>query len=207
MRFAILLLASLVLAQPVFAEAALTNVNSVLKKEQRALGRISQAKLRTLVSTTLPDSVRYDRGWLSEQPGATGGKDFECLAQALYFEARGETVRGMFAVAEVILNRVDSAVYPDSVCGVVNQGTGRRYECQFTYTCDGAKEVIAEPRAYARVAKVARLMLDGAPRMLTKGATHYHTTAVTPRWARKFAKTATIGVHEFYRQPTRISSN
>lgn len=207
MRFAILLLASLVLAQPVFAEAALTNVNSVLKKEQRALGRISQAKLRTLVTTTLPDSVRYDRGWLSEQPGATGGKDFECLAQALYFEARGETVRGMFAVAEVILNRVDSAVYPDSVCGVVNQGTGRRYECQFTYTCDGAKEVIAEPRAYARVAKVARMMLDGAPRMLTKGATHYHTTAVTPRWARKFAKTARIGVHEFYRQPTRISSN
>lgn len=207
MRIVILFMASLALAQAAFAEAALTNVNSVLRKEQRALGRVPQSKLKFLVSAPAPEAVRYEPGWLAGLPGANGGQQFECLAQALYFEARGETVKGMFAVAEVILNRVDSAAYPDSVCGVINQGTGRLYECQFTYTCDGAKEVIAEPRAYARVAKVARLMIDGAPRRLTEGATHYHTNAVSPRWSRSFPKTATIGVHHFYRQPTRLSSN
>ncbi|MGC9420213.1 MAG: cell wall hydrolase, partial [Rhodovulum sp.] len=97
--------------------------------------------------------------------------------------------------------RVSSPAYPDSVCGVVNQGTGKRYQCQFTYTCDGHAEVIREPAVYERLGKIARVMLDGAPRQLTKGATHYHTTAVNPRWASRFPRTATIGVHHFYRQP------
>lgn len=110
-------------------------------------------------------------------------------------------------MAEVILNRVDSAEFPDSVCGVVHQGTGRKYQCQFTYTCDGHKEVISEPGAYKRMGKIAALMMSEAPRELTDGATHYHTKAVKPRWARTFPRTATIGVHHFYRQPTRLSSN
>ena len=146
-------------------------------------------------------AITYSNQWLDSLPAAEGGDDLACLAEALYFEARGERVRGQFAVAEVILNRVDSALYPDTVCGVVHQGTGKRYRCQFTYTCDGQKEIIREQRAYSRVAKIARLMLDGAGRDLTAGATHYHTNAVSPRWARSFARTATIGAHHFYRQP------
>ena len=145
--------------------------------------------------------ISYSNAWLDTQPAAEGGEELACLAEALYFEARGERVRGQFAVAEVILNRVDSPLYPDSVCGVVNQGTGRKYQCQFTYTCDGNAEVIHEPRAYERVSKIAGLMLDGADRSLTAGATHYHTNAVNPRWARAFPRTATIGTHHFYRQP------
>jgi hypothetical protein len=124
--------------------------------------------------------LRYDRGFLAGLPAASGGEDWQCLTEALYFEARGEDTRGIFAVAEVILNRVDSGRFPDSVCAVVNQGTGEKYQCQFTYTCDGLAETIREPRAWRRVGKVARLMLDGAPRMLTNGATHYHTLAVDP---------------------------
>ena len=135
------------------------------------------------------------------------GASWRCLTEAIYFEARGESTRGQFAVAEVILNRVDSRVYPDTVCGVVTQGTGRKYACQFTYTCDGHSEKINEPKAYERVAKVARVMLDGGERALTSGATHYHTKAVNPRWARKFPRTASIGQHLFYRMPTRVSSN
>lgn len=149
--------------------------------------------------------VRYDRAWLAAQPKAAGGSEWRCLSEALYFEARGESVKGQFGVAEVILNRVESASYPDTVCGVINQGTGRKFQCQFTYTCDGMKEVINEPRAFTRVGKIARLMLDGSPRNLTAGATHYHTKAVRPRWSRTFPRTATIGVHHFYRQPTRLS--
>ena len=146
-------------------------------------------------------AVRYDRDWIDRLPAASGSAEWECLAEALYFEARGETVKGQFAVAEVVLNRVDSARYPDSVCAVVRQGTGKRYQCQFTYTCDGHDERIRERKAWERVGKVARLMLDGAPRALTEGATHYHTKAVSPRWARSFPRTATIGVHHFYRSP------
>jgi len=146
--------------------------------------------------------VRYDRRWLDQLPEAAGGSEWECLAEALYFEARGERLKGQFAVAEVILNRVDSARYPDTVCAVVNQGTGKRYQCQFTYTCDGHAENIHEPKAWERVGKVARLMLDGAPRVLTAGATHYHTKAVNPRWAHTYPRTATIGVHHFYRSPS-----
>ena len=105
------------------------------------------------------------------------------------------------AVAEVILNRVDSPRYPDSVCGVVNQG------CQFSYTCDGHSEAMHESGAEAQVGKIAAVMLEGAPRELTDGATHYHTVAVNPRWASAFPMTAQIGVHRFYRQPLQISMN
>ena len=155
---------------------------------------------------TTPRSL-YDTETIAALPAADGGSQWECLAEALYFEARGESVRGMFAVGEVILNRVDSTRYPDTVCNVVNQGTGRKFACQFTYTCDGHAEVISEPRAWARVGKVARLLLDGAPRDLTQGATHYHTRAVNPSWARVFTRTAAIDSHLFYRQPVRTASN
>ncbi len=151
--------------------------------------------------------VRYDRDFLAELPKAEGGEQWQCLTEALYFEARGESVPGMFAVAEVILNRVDSPRYPDTICGVVNQGTGRKYACQFTYTCDGIPEVVNEPRSWDRVGKVARLLIDGAPRKLAKGATHYHTRAVNPNWAQVYPKVAAIGAHLFYRQPSRSTSS
>ncbi|SFR52683.1 cell wall hydrolase [Litoreibacter janthinus] len=135
---------------------------------------------------------------LNAMPKATGGAQWRCLSEALYFEARGETLKGQIAVAEVILNRVSSSRFPDTVCGVINQGTGRKYACQFTYTCDGRPEHISEPAAFDRVGKVARMMLNGAPRQFAGGATFYHTTAVNPRWASKFRRTARHGVHLFY---------
>lgn len=135
---------------------------------------------------------------LAALPSATGGPEWRCLTEALYFEARGETVKGQVAVAEVILNRVSSSRFPDSVCHVINQGTGRKYACQFTYTCDGRPENVTEPTAFDRVGKIARMMLNGAPRTLAGGATFYHTTAVNPSWARKFRRTARHGVHLFY---------
>lgn len=146
-------------------------------------------------------TIEYSRSFLDSLPKAKGGEQWQCLAEALYFEARGESVQGQFAVAEVILNRVDNSRFPGSVCGVVHQGTGKLYQCQFTYTCDGNAEVIREPKAWERVGKIARLMIDGAEPNLTGGATHYHTNAVNPRWARVFPKTATIGTHLFYKMP------
>lgn len=150
-------------------------------------------------------TIEYSAAFLAGLPTATGDEQWQCLAKALYFEARGESVKGQFAVAEVVLNRVDSGLYPRSICGVVNQGS--RYACQFSFVCDGYSDRIREQGAYAQVAKVARLMIDGAPRDLTAGATHFRTGAVMPSWARKFTQTAKIGAHYFHRQPMRLASN
>lgn len=135
------------------------------------------------------------------------GRALQCLAEAIYFESRGENTRGQFAVAEVILNRVDSRRYPNSVCGVIRQGSEKRNACQFSYTCDGKKEVFSNRGAFVKAAKIAKVMLSGRPRVLTDGATHYHTTAVSPSWSRKLAKTAKIGSHIFYRRATQVSEN
>jgi len=151
--------------------------------------------------------VSFTRDWVDAQPPATGDEQWRCLSEALYFEARGETVKGQFAVAEVILNRVESARFPSTLCGVIKQGTGRKYQCQFTYTCDGYKDTIAEKQAYVRVSKVARAILDGGAEPLTSGATHYHTKNVRPSWSRVYKRTTSIGVHIFYRHNYRTASN
>ena len=177
--------------------------------EKAALSSFRRNDLSRLIaapkSDDVTDSATYSREALKAMPEATGGKQWNCLTEALYFEARGETVKGIFGVAEVILNRADDSRYPSTVCGVINQGTGERYRCQFTYTCDGRPEVMNETRAREMVGKIARIMLDGAPRKLTEGATHYHTKSVNPKWARVFLRTATIGYHHFYREPNRVA--
>lgn len=183
-------------------------LSRLLGAERQGLGAVNQRRLEALaLPAPAATDLRYDPEWLSTQPAATGGEQWACLAEALYFEARGETLKGQFAVAEVILNRVSSSSYPDSVCGVINQGTGKRYQCQFTYTCDGRKEVIHEKKAYERVAKVAKAAIEGVSDPLTSGATHYHTKAVRPSWSRVYKETARIGVHIFYRHNYRTASN
>ena len=190
-------------------------LGALLGQERQSLSVAPDGHLAAL--TTLPAAeergvstkmaMSYDDAYLAAQPVAQGDAQWQCLAEALYFEARGESVRGMFAVGEVILNRVDNAQFPDTLCGVINQGTGRKYACQFTYTCDGLAEHIGEPRAWERVGKVAMMLIGGAPRQLTDGATHYHTKAVSPSWSRVYPRTASIGAHHFYRRPTRTASN
>lgn len=180
-----------------------TGVEGLGKKRLSSFIRPASAKS----TVTNQGKVSYTKSWLDKQPKAKGDAQWRCLSEALYFEARGESVKGQFAVAEVIHNRVKSKRFPNTICGVIKQGTGRKYQCQFTYTCDGFKEIIAEPRAFARVSKVARASMDGRAPELTKGATHYHTTAVRPRWSRVYTRTTKIGVHLFYRHVWRSASN
>ena len=132
-------------------------------------------------------------------------KQWRCLTDALYFEARGESLMGQVAVAEVILNRVDSKTYPNSVCGVVHQGHHRRNGCQFSFFCDGKREHIAERGVFEELGKVAWVMLQGKPRVLTGKATHYHAVSVRPRWAEMLVRTARIGDHIFYRPALKLS--
>lgn len=182
-------------------------LGSLFGAERKAVSQLKSSDLVRLLAEPQSEATRtLTREALASMPAASGGKAWSCLAEALYFEARGESVKGMVGVAEVILNRVDDPRYPGTVCGVVNQGTGEKFRCQFTYTCDGRPETIGDASAYAKVGKVARIMLDGAPRELTDGATHYHTKAVKPRWSRVFPRTTTIGFHHFYREPSRVAA-
>lgn len=182
-------------------------MSALFDAENRAVKSIDRRNIERLIRRPDGEEVGpYTRATVDELPAPKRSREWECLTEALYFEARGEKVKGIFAVAEVILNRVDDARYPASVCGVVNQGTGAKFRCQFTYTCDGRPETIGDKRAYERVGKIAGVMLAGKQRQLTKGATHYHTKSVKPKWSRVFPRTTTIGYHHFYKQPSRLAS-
>ena len=173
--------------------------------DRRALGQtIAAQRVQSVFDSEQPHG--FDVEHLDAMPRYQGGPEWACLTEALYFEARGETLKGQLAVAEVILNRVDSRKYPNSVCGVIEQGSHRRNACQFSFKCDGAPEKFSEHQAYERVGKIARMMLEGRERALTDGATHYHTIHVRPSWSRRLTKTADIGVHIFYRTPERTAS-
>jgi spore germination cell wall hydrolase CwlJ-like protein len=124
----------------------------------------------------------------------------KCLANAVYFEARGEPVRGQIAVAQVVMNRVFSPFYPNKVCGVVYQNANRHLACQFTFACDGVPDVVTEPDAWLRAKRIAHDMLDGKlwlPQVAK--ATHYHAYWVHPDWVSEMRKIYKLGVHTFYR--------
>jgi hypothetical protein len=127
-------------------------------------------------------------------------KSEKCLTEAIYFEARGEVVRGQMAVAQVVLNRAFSGKYPNTVCGVVYQNSHRHLACQFTFTCDGIRDVVREPDMWERAKVIAAEMLDGKLWLPEVGkATHYHAYWVRPGWVREMAKLHKLGVHTFYR--------
>lgn len=162
---------------------------------------LKKVKLSILDKLTWPFIFKTvpSRSVLLKMPSVSGDKEFKCMTEALYFEARGENVRGIFAVAEVIKNRRDSNKFPDSVCDVINQGSHRRHACQFSYMCDGLKETIRDKEAKEFVAKIAKISLESRVPNITAGATYYHANFVRPKWSKSFKRTATIGKHHFYR--------
>ena len=132
--------------------------------------------------------------------GKARAKAEKCLAAAIYFEARGEPVRGQIAVAQVVLNRAFSGYYPATVCGVVYQNAHRHLACQFTFACDGHRDVVREPEAMERAKKIATESLDGKLWLPEVGkATHYHAYWVRPGWVREMTRMHKLGVHTFYR--------
>jgi spore germination cell wall hydrolase CwlJ-like protein len=136
-------------------------------------------------------------GLLDEKSRA---KSEKCLAEAVYFEARGEAVRGQIAVAQVVMNRTFSGFYPSTVCGVVYQNKHRHYACQFTFACDNVADVVREPDMWDRAKKIAKAMLDGQLWLPEVGkSTHYHAYWVHPSWVSEMKKMYKFGVHTFYR--------
>ena len=133
--------------------------------------------------------------------GKSRAKAEKCLADAVYFEARGEPLRGQEAVAQVVMNRVFSGYYPNDVCGVVYQNANRHLACQFTFACEGKDlDRIDEPDMWEQAKRIARDTLDGKIWLTEVGhATHYHAYWVHPSWVHEMAKLYKLGVHTFYR--------
>ena len=123
-----------------------------------------------------------------------------CLTQAIYYEAATESDAGKAAVAQVILNRMKHPAYPNTVCGVIYQGSSRP-GCQFSFACDGSMRRPPVPALWRRSAEIARAALSGHVEVSVGMATHYHANYVLPRWAPKLTKIEQIGAHIFYRWP------
>ncbi|WP_374472647.1 cell wall hydrolase [Phenylobacterium sp.] len=146
-------------------------------------------------------ALRANLTALGAQPrsGQDASRELDCLTQAVYFEARGETPRGQAAVAQVVLNRVKHPAFPKTVCGVVFQGSNRRTGCQFSFACDGSMRSRKERSAWERARKVAARALSGRVLGDVGSATHFHTTAVSPAWGPQMRRVAQVGMHVFYR--------
>ena len=149
-----------------------------------------------------PPIGERDHGWASRilSQSQLSKKQRRCLAEGIYFEARGESKAGQAAVAQVILNRVRAPSFPGSVCGVVYQNKHWRNRCQFSFACDGIKDRIRSRRAWNIASQIADAVADGRVWFKDVGSsTHYHADYVNPRWNRKMVKVATVGRHIFYR--------
>jgi spore germination cell wall hydrolase CwlJ-like protein len=213
---------------PAAAGAVRAEVTRALSQEQSALDSASD-RLTALTESMRPrarsdegEVVASSRGSATAQggtttraldfraldamPPASGDEAWQCLAQAIYFEARGEPIDGQVAVAEVVLNRASDRRFPSTVCGVTRQGAGSGRGCQFSYACDGNPDVMKSAVARSRAEKLAALMLAGHPRTVTSGATYFHTRSVRPSWSGRMVRTASIGHHYFYRSGTEVAS-
>ncbi len=122
-----------------------------------------------------------------------------CLAQAIYYEARGEPLPGQIAVAEVVLNRKESGRYPDTICAVVFQNEHRKNRCQFSFACDGKTDTPPSGKTWNKSISLANYVLADGSLRLTNAATHYHADYVSPFWSKHLEKTVSIGQHIFYK--------
>ncbi len=126
-------------------------------------------------------------------------RQMNCLAEAIYYEARSESVDGQKAVGEVILNRVKHKAFPNTICEVVYQGAERTTGCQFSFTCDGSTAKLPYGKHWQEAKRIAAHMMIGASAPLTNRATHYHTVNVNPKWASTLRQLRQYDTHVFYR--------
>ena len=168
-------------------------IASIALEADREMGAILSAR-------SLDDLRTFDSSHFNTAADLNG--ELNCLALAIYYEARSEQFIGQLAVAQVVMNRVRHRDYPDTICGVVFEGSDRSTGCQFTFTCDGS--LIREPRgrSWRRSQLIAQHAFMGFGRDVTRRATHYHTVAVDPYWNDSLVRTRRIGTHICYRVPT-----
>ena len=158
-------------------------------------GRSGPLMLRASFGSLTPDGA----GPFQLGNALESSRELECLADAVYYEARGETPSGQAAVAQVVMNRVRHPAFPKSICGVVFQGAYHRTGCQFSFACDGSMRHARDVGAWNRARKIAARALAGDIANQVGSATHFHTTSVSPVWGPRLMRVAQVGMHIFYR--------
>ena len=151
---------------------------------------------------------RFEPGGLTEAVRLARKKvrDIQCLATAMYFEARGEPSRGQFIVGRVILNRSQSRFYPNDICGVVYQNAHMKNSCQFSFACDGLPNRVRDRDAWQQIKRRATYLVECGDKCSLAAlgqsdlwtSTHYHADYVNPNWAKKLQRTGQVGRHIFY---------
>ena len=190
------------MGKPIWRWSALPARTSRMALHCMALGLagLALANAPACAAQELPSTIVIEA-----RPSGVDEHELNCLAEAVYFEARGEGSHGQRAVAEVILNRRASQSFPDTVCAVVHQGYNpanpQLHKCQFSYYCDGLPERFGDRDRLARIRAMAWNMLRGMKSNLTMGATYYHADYVSPAWTRKLLRVARVDQHIFYREP------
>lgn len=121
-----------------------------------------------------------------------------CLARSIYWEAKGKSSADMESVASVVMNRLGHEGFPDTVCGVVKQGSETK-NCQFSWWCDGRSDQVQEETQYAIAKEIARKALNKQLNDRTNGAMYFHDRKVKPDWAKKYIKTTETEMFLFYK--------
>ena len=174
-----------------------------------------------LMSPAFADASTFQDPKIDELYSQDNRPELYCLAQNIYFEAKSEPLAGQYAVADVVLNRVNDTRYPNTICEVVQEGPIReswktrqhadlapkeriyypvKNRCQFSWYCDGKSDTIRDSDAW-RMAQIIAYKIVHTDKMrgITEGATHYHADYVSPKWASKIQLVGSISTHIFYR--------
>lgn len=188
---------------------ASSQTDQAAKEKLPATASIAEAKPKTSTWADLVKLARVGSGdGEKKEPAIFGAlsedefraREFSCMATAIYFEARGESIKGQTAVAQVIMTRVRSDYYPNTICGVVYQGQWNRNACQFSFACDGHPDRPKNKEQWNTAIDVAKKVISGQVYLKEIGdATHYHATYVSPAWRKLVKRITRIGVHIFYK--------
>ncbi|MEF2070505.1 cell wall hydrolase [Consotaella aegiceratis] len=171
-------------------------------EERGTIATLFEKILKEPQAPFVPPLEAGDHAWAATPLPASAFSEREqtCLANGIYYEARGESELGQAAVGQVILNRVRNPSFPNTICGVVYQNKDWRNRCQFSFACDGRRDRVSDRDAWEIAKRVADQVSKGQIWINEVGsATHYHATYVKPRWARAMERVDRIGQHIFYR--------
>ncbi len=170
----------------------LATADDIARDKQAGFVADTSSAIADAIGGPIARAIRLDFSGVDRSRAA------ECLTAAIYYEARSESDQGQRSVAQVVLNRVAHPAYPNTVCGVVYQGSERTTGCQFSFTCDGSLARRPNPMFWERARSVAATALAGYVEPTVGLATHYHTIAIHPYWAPSLNHIITVGAHRFY---------
>jgi spore germination cell wall hydrolase CwlJ-like protein len=169
----------------------------LIAEQKPAPQKAAAAAAQVTVATQLASGAKPDYASLIDPKDSA--RQMRCLGEAIYFEARSEPEAGQAAVAQVVLNRVRSGIFPTNVCAVVYQDRNHPFACQFSFACEGKSLRIEEPAAWATATRIAQAVVSGAdynPKVAE--ALNYHANYVYPFWAPSLRRVDRIGAHIFY---------